>query len=160
MLVAKAHTCRSCPSWQASPPAGSQPKQNAQRYQHRGSWCRTLVAPCSLSILPVSTYSLYCERLPKARPLSYNADQDASPPPEVNFQLREDARMGRQVQFNLVIRACSPWTHTKQYVMSGSFSMDVGKTFGATVTGIYYPCYPCVMVASYRLLQPTLYFGH
>ena len=27
----------------------------------------------------------------------------------------------------------------------------VRKTFGATVTNIYYPCYHCVMVASYRL---------
>jgi hypothetical protein len=27
----------------------------------------------------------------------------------------------------------------------------VGKTFGATLTDIYYPCYYCVTVASYRL---------
>jgi len=28
---------------------------------------------------------------------------------------------------------------------------NIGKTFGATVTVIYYPCYNSVTVASYRL---------
>jgi len=27
----------------------------------------------------------------------------------------------------------------------------VGKAFSATVTDIYYPCYHCITVASYRL---------
>ena len=35
----------------------------------------------------------------------------------------------------------------------------VAKTFGATTTDIYYPCYCCVTVASYRFWMPTLYFA-
>jgi hypothetical protein len=51
-------------------------------------------------------------------------------------------------------------THHKAIISSNYYSIEasfqvtlshVGKTFGATVTDIYYPGYRCVTVASYRL---------
>jgi len=45
-------------------------------------------------------------------------------PPEVDIPHHEDAQMARQVQCNLVIRACLPRPHTKQYVIWGKFSTE------------------------------------
>ena len=39
------------------------------------------------------------------------------------------------------------------------YSVYVGKSFGATITEIIYPCYHCVTVAYYRLWLPTMYCG-
>jgi len=105
-------------------PAGSQRISNTQRSQHHGSWCRTLLAPCSPRIRRVSTYSLYCERPPQARSPPYNAHRQPWPPPEVDFSLHEDAQTAQQVQCNMFIRACLPRPHTKNYVIWGSFSME------------------------------------
>jgi len=122
--VSQEWSWRSCPSWQATPPAGSQSVSNTQRCQHQSSRCWTLITPCSPRIQCVSTYSLYREWPPEARPPPYNADRHDRSPPEVDFPLHEDARTARQVKCNLVIRACLPWPHTKNWVIWGSFSME------------------------------------
>jgi len=51
-------------SRQGTPPAGSQPMENAWRGQRQGSRCRTLVAQCSVRIQYVPTYSLHREGPP------------------------------------------------------------------------------------------------
>jgi len=111
--VSQERTWRIRPSRPATPQVGSQRILNAQRYQHLGSRCHSLVVRYSPRIQCVSTYSLYREWPPKARPPPYNADPHAWHPLEVEFSSYDDAWTARQVQCNMVIRACSPQPPTK-----------------------------------------------
>jgi hypothetical protein len=67
-----------------------------------------------LRIQRVSTYSVYHEQPPEARPPKYNADRHAWPRPAVDFPLTVDTGAVGQVECDLVTSGCLPWLHSKQ----------------------------------------------
>jgi len=79
--------CRSCPSRHATPLVRSQHISNAQPCQHLGSWCQTLMAPCSPRIQGDLTYSQNGEGPPQTWSPPYNAYLNASSPHEVAVPL-------------------------------------------------------------------------